>query len=261
VDVVDVALKVQNRAVDRFAPLDRAFIDPAEMPWVAELEAHTATMQRELAALLECTTLPSMMSLSDRQRGMGGVEWQSFVMRMFGNEIASASLICPETTKIVNNIRQIDTAMFSVLQPGASIETHCGPSKSELRYHLPLIVPTSDPKVCGLDVGGEVRSWRVGESCMFDDTVDHSAWNLSDQVRVVLFVGCRRPMPTPLAQIIDVLTRLATKGHPDVAEIVEKSDATNRRLIQSLMTQHAAAPETYIDLRTTTREQLEIGQL
>ena len=246
--LIETALKLQNNVIDRFAPLSGALVDMEAMPWIKGLEAELATIQAELAQLIRTqAALPPMSSLSDRQEGMGGAGWQSFVFRMYGNEVPTAAPLCPKTFDLVNNIKGVDTAMFSVLQPGAEIEAHCGPSKAELRYHLPLVVPTSDPEVCGLRVGDEVLGWEVGRGLLFDDTVDHEAWNRADSYRVVLFIGCRRPMPSPLAQFIDVLTSYATKGHPDVNEILEKSATDHRRIVSHLLKQFSS--DDVIDLR------------
>jgi aspartyl/asparaginyl beta-hydroxylase (cupin superfamily) len=235
-DVIESALALQNNLIARFAPLDDDFVNPESLPWTRAVEAETDSVLAELSQLLNLHVgLPSMASLSDRQEGMGGTSWQSFVFRMFGNEVPTSAVLCPKTFDLVNGIDEIDTAMFSVLQPGAEIEAHSGPSKAELRYHLPLIVPTADSEICGLRVGATTDGWEVGRSVVFDDTVDHQAWNRSDAIRVVLFIGCRRPMPTPMAQIIDRLTRIATKGHPDVMEILEKAEIDNRRIVGNLM--------------------------
>jgi aspartyl/asparaginyl beta-hydroxylase (cupin superfamily) len=55
--------------------------------------------------------------------------------------------------------------------------------------HLPLLVPDQ----CGLRVGNEVRPWREGELLIFDDSIEHEAWNRSDEIRVVLLFDIWRP--------------------------------------------------------------------
>jgi aspartyl/asparaginyl beta-hydroxylase (cupin superfamily) len=45
-----------------------------------------------------------------------------------------------------------------------------------------LIVPPN----CAFRVGATTREWRVGEAFAFDDTIEHEAWNDSDELRVVL---------------------------------------------------------------------------
>ena len=49
------------------------------------------------------------------------------------------------------------------------------------------------PPGCGFRVGGEVREWRVGEAFAFDDTIEHEAWNDSDELRAVLIFDVWNP--------------------------------------------------------------------
>jgi aspartyl/asparaginyl beta-hydroxylase (cupin superfamily) len=49
------------------------------------------------------------------------------------------------------------------------------------------------PYHCALRVGGETRSWTQGQCFIFDDTVEHEAWNRSDSDRVVLMIDFTKP--------------------------------------------------------------------
>jgi aspartyl/asparaginyl beta-hydroxylase (cupin superfamily) len=85
---------------------------------------------------------------------------------------------------------QTPCALFSKLAPGASIPPHHGVFTTRLICHLPLIVPEN----CGaLRVGNYQREWREGEAFVFDDSVEHEAWNHSAQPRVVLLFDVWRP--------------------------------------------------------------------
>jgi aspartyl/asparaginyl beta-hydroxylase (cupin superfamily) len=42
-------------------------------------------------------------------------------------------------------------------------------------------------------VGNSVREWHPGQAFVFDDTIEHEAWNDSDQLRVVLIVDLWPP--------------------------------------------------------------------
>ena len=48
--------------------------------------------------------------------------------------------------------------------------------------HIPLVIPPG----CGFRVGAETLEWKLGEAFVFDDTIDHEAWNNSDEWRAVL---------------------------------------------------------------------------
>jgi aspartyl/asparaginyl beta-hydroxylase (cupin superfamily) len=61
--------------------------------------------------------------------------------------------------------------------------------------HLPLIVPEK----CTYRVGFEHREWKVGEILVFDDTLEHTARNDSDELRVVLIFDVWNPL-IPVAE-------------------------------------------------------------
>ena len=46
-------------------------------------------------------------------------------------------------------------------------------------------------------VGGDTRKWHEGELLVFDDTVEHEAWNDSDRDRIILIFDVWRPEVTP----------------------------------------------------------------
>ena len=59
--------------------------------------------------------------------------------------------------------------------------------------HLPLIIPPG----CGFRVGGEQRPWEPGKAFVFDDTIEHEAWNDSDEPRAVLIFDIWNPLVRP----------------------------------------------------------------
>ena len=79
--------------------------------------------------------------------------------------------------------------LFSKLSAGARIPPHHGMINTRLVCHLPLIVPPG----CGFRVGGEMRQWEVGQLLIFDDTIEHEAWNDGDSDRVILIFDAWRP--------------------------------------------------------------------
>ena len=45
---------------------------------------------------------------------------------------------------------------------------------------------------CCLKVGGKVRKWKEGESFIFDDTIEHEAWNRTNEDRIVLLMDLNK---------------------------------------------------------------------
>src|SRR5262249_30517230 len=80
-------------------------------------------------------------------------------------------------------------AMFSALQPQTRIPPHTGVANTRLVLHLPLIVPEG----CGFRVGNETRQWREGSAWIFDDTIEHEAWNDSQVPRVIFICDVWSP--------------------------------------------------------------------
>jgi aspartyl/asparaginyl beta-hydroxylase (cupin superfamily) len=69
-----------------------------------------------------------------------------------------------------------------VLAPHTKIPPHSGVANTRLVAHLPLIVPPD----CGFRCGATTVTWEIGKPFVFDDTIEHEAWNNSDKLRVVL---------------------------------------------------------------------------
>jgi len=85
---------------------------------------------------------------------------------------------------------QAPVALFSKLAGGARIPAHFGLLNTRLICHLPIIVPED----CGgLRIGNETRSWEEGKMLLFDDSIEHEAWNKSKEDRVVLMFEIWRP--------------------------------------------------------------------
>ena len=75
------------------------------------------------------------------------------------------------------------------LAPHSHIPAHTGVTNTRLIVHLGLIVPPS----CRFRVGNETREWREGEAFVFDDSIEHEAWNDGDDLRVVLIFDIWNP--------------------------------------------------------------------
>jgi aspartyl/asparaginyl beta-hydroxylase (cupin superfamily) len=75
------------------------------------------------------------------------------------------------------------------LRAGAHIPAHNGFVNTRLIGHLPLVVPGK----CRFRVGNDVREWQEGRAWIFDDTINHEAWNDSDRTRVILLFEIARP--------------------------------------------------------------------
>jgi aspartate beta-hydroxylase len=101
------------------------------------------------------------------------------------------------------------TRCFSALAPHTEIPPHTGETNARLVVHLPLVVPEK----CTYRVGFEHRTWKEGELLIFDDTIEHTARNDSDQLRVVLIFDVWNPLLAPEERDIVRALAAATRDH------------------------------------------------
>jgi ornithine lipid ester-linked acyl 2-hydroxylase len=199
--VGDRLLKLINRMLARQSVLpDQPFFDPADFPWVRDVEENWKQIRAELDAVLAYRdALPNFQDISTDQYNLTDDDrWKTYFFYGYGFKSDANCARCPETTRLVESIPGMETAMFSILAPHKRIPPHDGPYKGVLRYHLGLLVPESGPDDVGIKVGGEVARWAEGKSLVFDDTFVHEAWNETDETRVVLFVDVVRELRQPM---------------------------------------------------------------
>jgi len=159
------------------------FLNPSDYDFCRTLEAHWQGIRAECSALPETSFDPWV------QRRMHGKGWSIYALHALGSSIEEAYSLCPETAQALAQIPGLTLAGFSRLAPGAHVKPHVGWAKSVFRLHLGLIIPSD----CRLRVGSESRHWQEGRCLIFDDTVEHEAWNGSDETRTVLLLDFLRP--------------------------------------------------------------------
>ena len=178
------------------------FYDPGQFEWAAAIEASTADMIDELQSLLRNQGLfrPYLATTADRPHydfhGMhDNPSWSTLQMFENGRAVEEHVARCPKTFAAVQSAplcritTRAPSILFSLLKGGARIPPHHGMINTRLICHLPLIVPSG----CGFRCGNEVRKWEVGKLLIFDDTIEHEAWNDSPEDRVVLIFDVWRP--------------------------------------------------------------------
>lgn len=171
------------------------FHDRAHFPWLAELEAATEAIREEFEALIESEAAelvpyiqyPDDVPLRQWESLNRSRDWTAVHLLQNGNRIDRNARHCPRTMALLERLPQPDVrgaspnAMFSLLAPRTRIPAHSGVANTRLVCHLPLIVPPG----CGFRVGAQTRDWRPGSAFVFDDTIEHEAWNDSAELRVV----------------------------------------------------------------------------
>ncbi|KAF0185984.1 MAG: hypothetical protein FD163_652 [Hyphomonadaceae bacterium] len=180
------------------------FFDVSCFEWVKEMEAQTDAILEELQAALVnrkdgftpyIQYLPGQpvnqwaeLNHSDR--------WTTLPLWLGGKKYEENIAACPKTFEALSNadLADIDglcpNAIFSALAPHTEIPPHNGETNARLVAHLPLIVPDNCVFKCGFDE----RPWIKGEIFAFDDSIEHAAYNNSDELRVVLLFDIWNPL-------------------------------------------------------------------
>jgi ornithine lipid ester-linked acyl 2-hydroxylase len=222
--------KVERQFVRHSLIGDRTFFEPEQFAWIPELEAHWHKIRQELDHILQHRDeLPNFQDIAkDEYRITQDDRWKTYFFYGFGIKMEQNCSRCPETTHLIENIPGMTTAFFSILLPHKQIPEHKGVYKGIIRYHLALKVPEPSTS-CGIRVGDETRNWEEGKSLIFDDLHPHSAWNNSDDVRVVLFVDFLRPVSRPYNLFNQLIMRLISWS-PYVQDGKARQDQWNARL-------------------------------
>lgn len=198
-----------NRAVAcRSVHGDRTFFDPAQFPWIREVEAGWREVRRELDDVLARETIPQFKDISpDQSHLTADGKWKTFFFCAYGVRVEENSRRCPGTARILKKIPGLQTAFFSILEPDMHIHPHRGPYGGVLRLHLALMVP--EPRAaCRIRVDREFATWEEGKCLVFDDTYEHEVWNDTAGERVILFVDFERPLPRHLRAVNRLFIRL-----------------------------------------------------
>ena len=183
------------------------FYDRSLFPWFEELEAATDTIRGELDGALAAAkddfapyiAYPKGTPVNQWGELNHSTKWSSFFLWKDGARQDGACKLCPQTAALLERLPlayqegYAPTAMFSALDPHTAIPAHTGSTNVRLLCHLPLILPGP----ARFRVGNETREWKMGEAWVFDDTIEHEAWNDADELRVILILDLWNPLLEP----------------------------------------------------------------
>ncbi len=180
------------------------FFKREDFPWLDALEAATDDIAGEaLAALHEDRSefrpyvdFPPGAPIDQWGPLNHSTDWSVYSLWHDGALIDAHVQKCPKTAQLLRDLPLCDVpgyapgAFFSVLKPRTHLPPHTGTTNTRSIVHLPLVVP----KGCTFRVGSEVRTWEKGKAWVFDDTIEHEAWNESDEIRVILIFDIWNPL-------------------------------------------------------------------
>ncbi|MDF3029540.1 MAG: hypothetical protein K0R03_98 [Moraxellaceae bacterium] len=166
------------------------FYDSDKIPGIALLESSFSAIYDELLSNLSDEKIAAQAFEKWTLHKKKG--WRQVELKIYGVEYPRRSRLFPKTMDVINKIEGASTVYFSLLAPGARIEPHVGDTDAFYRVHLGLKIPGALPE-CGIEVAGMQRPWRPGKCVVFNDIYCHSAWNNTDEERIVLIVDIMRP--------------------------------------------------------------------
>jgi aspartate beta-hydroxylase len=180
------------------------FFEDELFPWMAALESRTDALRAEFLKVYREDTgmfapyvdYPAGTPLNQFAELNRSPKWSALHLIRDGVRFPEACKRCPETVAAMEAVPKFDvegfgpTVLFSTLAPGTRLPPHNSSTNIRSVVHLPLIVPPH----CGFRVGNETREWQEGKAWVFDDTIEHEAWNDSDKLRVILMIDVWNPL-------------------------------------------------------------------
>jgi aspartate beta-hydroxylase len=181
------------------------FLERADFPWLDVIEAASDEIRAELLRVLVADRdglqpyidFPPDMPLDQFRELNRSRSWSAYFLWNQGEANAGHIARCPVTARMLEAVparprieARAPTAFFSILDANTRIPPHTGVTNTRLTVHLPLIVPPG----CGFRVGGTTREWVPGKAWVFDDTIQHEAWNSSDTPRAILIFDIWNPL-------------------------------------------------------------------
>lgn len=179
------------------------FYERADFPWLDGIEAAANDIRGEFLDVMSEGSTVLDPYIADQQ-GLPMDHWRElnhsrrwgvYALWREGKAFPEHIARCPKTAAALEARPRWDvagsgpTAMFSLLDAKSRIPAHTGPVNTRLVVHLALVVPPG----CGFRVGGETREWHAGKAFVFDDSINHEAWNDSDLPRAVLIFDIWTP--------------------------------------------------------------------
>jgi len=180
------------------------FFRREDFPWLDVLEAATEEIAAEALAALAADRAgfkpyvdsPPGTPLDEWTSLNHSLKWSVYPLWHDGEQIPDHVQKCPRTAAVLAELPLCDIphhapgAFFSVLAPRTRLPPHTGTTNTRSIVHLPLVVPEG----CCFRVGADARTWKKGKAWVFDDSIEHEAWNDSDEIRIILIFDIWNPL-------------------------------------------------------------------
>lgn len=155
-----------------------------------EIFPHGRVLQQHWQLIAgECLALPAEEFQYWPETGLYNQGWDVYGLIFQKRWLMENCLFCPQTCHLLADIPGLVNGGFSRLAPDCHILPHTGYSDEVLRAHLTI---RTNPQ-CGIRVGDQTAGWRESEWLIFNDRLEHEAWNFGDSDRIVLLLDFVKP--------------------------------------------------------------------
>ncbi|MEO1100716.1 MAG: aspartyl/asparaginyl beta-hydroxylase domain-containing protein [Pseudomonadota bacterium] len=206
------SMELLSESAERFVEAPRAyyfpelpavqFYDTDDFDWAAPLEARIGDIVQEFEAAMQSAAefKPYIHTTGNKPVNpdhplLDSMDWSALFLQQNGeliDEVASrfpVAMSALQETPLETVPGRGPSILVSRLAPGTRIEAHTGFLNTRLTCHIPLRLPGK----CGLRVGNETREWEPGKLLIFNDAINHEAWNDSGEDRYVMIFQVWRP--------------------------------------------------------------------
>jgi len=193
----------------------------ADFPWLDALEAQAPAIRAELAAA-EADSFAPYVTPDPGQppahhKLVNDPRWSALHLWQHGAPKAAAARF-PQTLAAVAATDQAQVrgrfpnVMFSRLSLGTRIPPHSGLYNTRLIVHLALVAPPGAHLRCG----NRTCAFEEGRAFVFDDSMEHEAWNDAASPRTILLFDIWRPDlgPEERAALTALFEGIADYGVP-----------------------------------------------
>jgi len=180
-------------------------------------------IQKEVLNYIDNHILKNLEDLVPNNKDMPSFKgaWKAAPLKAYDRFFEKVLNHCPVLYSVLKQLDNVEIITISKLVPGASIKPHEGAFGGFIRAHLAIKVPEGDT---ALVVGGEPRKWTEGEFLFFNDRAMHSAYNNTNEDRIVFIMDMERPLPFPL-RIMNNAVKSLIKNSPYFKRLIKNADA------------------------------------
>lgn len=190
VDHLVAANNRRIRRVDADAPNPRPLDE--DVAWCRDLRAtHPAIKAEWDAFVADDGRLPLIEDLFGSSQGNVGSWWRLGPLISRRRPLPPLAALFPTTVAALSAVPDLLSAVWSVFGPGAELPPHAGINAGSLNFLFGVHCPDGT----GHEIQGRSVDLEEGGMVVFDDNLEHAAWNRSEEPRVLIIGDLVRPLP------------------------------------------------------------------